>query len=141
MALAERCPFTLCCRKMGSIFDHAKIRAAGVMRPSKLWRRQADRRAGDASQHSFPNGRHRPAILCLSSGLSGSTDKSVGGYRAEKILPTACLADISSGFKENATDWSVLLPANQRPRHDIVCCQNRDNGILPRFNGLPQKSY
>jgi len=74
--------------QMGSIFDHAKIRAAGG---DEAFKALSGDKLNDvlvyASQHSFRMVAILPAILLFVFGAIWLYDKSRGGYRAEKILP------------------------------------------------------
>jgi MFS family permease len=74
--------------RMGAIFDHAKIRAAGG---EEAFKALSGQRLNEvlvyASQYSFRMVAMLPAILLLVFGGVWLYDQSRGGYKPEKILP------------------------------------------------------
>ena len=74
--------------KMGSIFDTAKIRAAGGEAAFKaLTGDQLNQVLTYASQYSFRVVAILPAILLLVFGLIWAADKARGGYKPEQLAP------------------------------------------------------
>jgi len=128
--------------QMGSIFDHAKIRAAGG---DEAFKALSGDKLNDvlvyASQHSFRMGRH-PAchpVVCLRA--IWLYDKFPWWLPSGENPPgLACSRDISSGFKENATDWSCSCRKSASAGTISCAVKNRRQRHLRASMGLPQKS-